>query len=728
MVNALVQRIALVIVLGAFNLLAAAQTPSPADAPNALPAAKDASNVDELERARREQERLTTLPVETPLLDERRSSLARLIALLGAQERRKSAALAVPAAPGPGSTTLTGPGPHTVAAVDALRDQRDALVSQRSGLASSLRVLDGELESLVLARRKTDETLRLRQEQLARSAEKDRDRLQAETELARTQARVAALEVARADAERSEGQGRLESLDRGLDALEREIERVRSMQVIDEPGLSSVAEASRKARQDLTKELDQATKRVSAAAARRDENDPVAGRVLAAQRATIAALTELDRIEQGKEEAWRLRRQALIANADAARQESARKALATAIEQIDARLRVATEQLDATRASARAQRLQIEALPTGDVRRPAEQRVLEALQLEIDTRERVEEQLARLKVLLTRSRNDIAVTEPRTLPEWSAYLAASLAHGARYVWDYELFNATDSSVVDGRTVTLDYGVTVGKSVGVLVLFGLGFWFVRFLARRFVAQLVRRTKVSEQFGRVIYRWIMWTLGLAVLVGVLKLTRIPLTAFAFLGGALAIGVGFATQNIIKNLISGVIILFERKLRVGDIVTIGSLSGTVAAVDLRATTVRGFDGIDFIVPNSNLLENQVSNWTYLNSTMRRSVNVAVAYDTDLQQAARILLECATSVAGVMSEPAPEVLLTNFGSDGVECRLQFWIRLQTGLSGPVIESNLRFAISDRFRAANISIPYPQRDVHLHVPESGVGGVNSTF
>jgi len=174
--------------------------------------------------------------------------------------------------------------------------------------------------------------------------------------------------------------------------------------------------------------------------------------------------------------------------------------------------------------------------------------------------------------------------------------------------------------------------------------------------------------------------------------------------------------------------VIILFERKLRVGDIVTIGSLSGMVSAVDLRATTVRGFDGIDFIVPNSNLLENQVSNWTYLNSTMRRSVNVALAYDTDLKQATRILLECVTSVAGILSDPAPEVLLTNFGSDGVECRLQFWIRLKTELSGPVIESNLRFAISDRFRAANISIPFPQREVRLHVSGSGVGGVNPTL
>ncbi len=618
-----------------------------------------------------------------------------------------------------------GPGPYAVAAVDILRDRRDAVATQRSVLASSLRVLDGELESLVLARRKADETLRLRQEQLARAAEQDRDRLQAETDLARTQARVAALEIARADMERAEGQVRLASFDSSFAALERESERVRSVQVLDEPELSNVAEASRRARQGLTKELDQARKRLATASTRRDESDPVTIRVLAAQRATIAALTELDQIEQGKEEAWRLRRQTLIANADPTRRESARSALATAIEQIEARLRVATEQLDSTRASARAQRLQIEALPTGDVRRPAEQRVLEALLAEIDTRERVEEQLSRLKLLLTRSRNDIEVVEPKTLQEWSAFLAANLARGARAVWEYELFSATDNSVVDGRTVTLDYGVTVGKSVGVLVLFGLGFWFARFLARRVVAQLIRRASVSEQFGSVIYRWIMWTLGLVVLIGVLKLTRIPLTAFAFLGGALAIGVGFGTQNIIKNLISGVIILFERKLRVGDIVTIGTLSGTVAAVDLRATTVHGFDGIDFIVPNSNLLENQVSNWTYLNSTMRRSVNVDVAYDTDLRQAVRILAECAVSVAGVMSEPAPEVLLTSFGSDGIECRLQFWIRLQTELSGPVIESNLRFAIADRFRAVGISIPYPQRDVHVHGLGPGIGGMH---
>ena len=245
---------------------------------------------------------------------------------------------------------------------------------------------------------------------------------------------------------------------------------------------------------------------------------------------------------------------------------------------------------------------------------------------------------------------------------------------------------------------------------------LGYWVARLLTLRVVAQVVRRAGVSAQYGRVPYRWVMWMLGLAVLIVVLKLARIPLTAFAFLGGALAIGVGFGTQNIIKNLISGLIILFERKVRIGDIVTIGSVSGTVTAVDLRATTVREFNGIEVIVPNSHLLENQVSNWTYPNPTMRRAVAVAVAYGTDLQQAKRILLECAGTIPGVLASPAPDILLADFESDGIELRLQFWISLQQPVPGPMIESNLRFALESRFRQAGISIPFPQRDVRLRV------------
>jgi potassium-dependent mechanosensitive channel len=437
--------------------------------------------------------------------------------------------------------------------------------------------------------------------------------------------------------------------------------------------------------------------------------------VAAALRASVAALVELDAIEQGVREAWALRRVALDAGADAERLAAARELLATAVEQIDSRLRASQQQIESARARSRAQHATIDALAGDDPRRAAEQRVLDALSREIDARERVQQQLTRLRLMLSRSLGEVqAAAEPRSLAQWSQHVAGGAGALARSAWEYELFSATETTVVDGRAVTIDYGVTVGKSVGVLVLFALGVWLARLLVRLFVAQLVRRSGVSAQFASVLYRWLMWLLALVVLVAVLKVARVPLTAFAFLGGALAIGIGFGTQNIIKNLISGMIILFERKLRVGDIVTIGELSGTVAAVDLRATTVRGFDGIDFIVPNSTLLENQVSNWTYLNSTMRREVSVAVAYGSDLPQAIRVLLDCAASVPGVLPEPPAEVLVARFADDGIELRLQCWVRLQAARTGPQVESDLRLAIDAGLRAAGISVPFPQRDVRV--------------
>jgi hypothetical protein len=110
--------------------------------------------------------------------------------------------------------------------------------------------------------------------------------------------------------------------------------------------------------------------------------------------------------------------------------------------------------------------------------------------------------------------------------------------------------------------------------------------------------------------------------SLVVFILNLARIPLTVFAFPGGALAIGIGFGTQTIIKNVISGIIILFERKIRVGDIIALGGMTGHVIAVDLRASTVRGFDGVEALVPNSSFLENQVVNWTYSNPRIRREI----------------------------------------------------------------------------------------------------------
>jgi potassium efflux system protein len=257
-------------------------------------------------------------------------------------------------------------------------------------------------------------------------------------------------------------------------------------------------------------------------------------------------------------------------------------------------------------------------------------------------------------------------------------------------------------------------VTVGKSVGILIMLAAGYWLARWTSRILINQLARRLGLSTALARVLHRWLKTILQLVVLMIVLKLARIPITAFAFLGGALAIGVGFGAQNVIKNLISGIIILLERKIRVGDIVSVGGVSGTVLTVDLRATTVRGFDGIDAIVPNSNLLENQVSNWSGGSPDMRRVILVGVAYGADVRRAASLIRDCASAHPEVLAEPAPEVLFEDFASDALTLRLLYWFRLGGPRSGSGVDSDLRFAINDALAAAGIAIAFPQRDVHL--------------
>lgn len=207
----------------------------------------------------------------------------------------------------------------------------------------------------------------------------------------------------------------------------------------------------------------------------------------------------------------------------------------------------------------------------------------------------------------------------------------------------------------------------------------------------------------------------------MVVALKLARVPLTAFAFVGGALAIGVGFGTQNVIKNLISGVIILFERKIRVGDVVTIGGTSGTVVAVDLPATTVRGFDGIESILPNSHLLENQVADWSHGAGRIRGTVLVPVAHGADAAAAAACVLECARTHEAVLGEPPPQVLFDDVAPTGPVFRLWYWFLLDGPRAGPVIASDLRFAIDRALRGRGVA---PARALHdVRVDDLGAPG-----
>jgi small-conductance mechanosensitive channel len=287
------------------------------------------------------------------------------------------------------------------------------------------------------------------------------------------------------------------------------------------------------------------------------------------------------------------------------------------------------------------------------------------------------------------------------------------------VWQQELFVAEDVSEVDGRRVSVQYGVTVGKSIGIVAVFALGYWLLSRLSRFVQHQMVRRLKVSHQLASVTRRWSMIVLCIALGVLVLNLARVPLSVFAFFGGALAIGVGFGAQTVIKNFISGLIVLLERKVRVGDVVELGGIKGRVTAVDLRATTVQGDNGEEALIPNANFVENQVVNWTYSNQQVRRELQVGVAYGCDLGLTEALFLAAAAAHAHVLSDPAPEVFFEAFGDSALTVVLVYWVELDSSVSPRRIASDLRHDIYQRLATAGIAIPFPQREVHVKFAES---------
>jgi small-conductance mechanosensitive channel len=225
-----------------------------------------------------------------------------------------------------------------------------------------------------------------------------------------------------------------------------------------------------------------------------------------------------------------------------------------------------------------------------------------------------------------------------------------------------------------------------------------------------------------------RWTVALLAFALVLLTLNLARIPLSVFAFLGGALAIGVGFGTQTIIKNFISGMILLVERRVQVGDTIEIDGVSGVVTAVDLRSSTVRSGDGKDTLVPNSVLLEQKVTNWTLYDSKVRRSVKVGVAYGTPMRDAAEAIEDCAKRHGNVLPNPPPQVLFEDFGDSAQVLTLYFWVELSDKVNAPQVASDLRFIIDKRLAEAGIVVAFPQRELRFDaarpIKVEVVGGV----
>ncbi len=284
----------------------------------------------------------------------------------------------------------------------------------------------------------------------------------------------------------------------------------------------------------------------------------------------------------------------------------------------------------------------------------------------------------------------------------------------RRVLNHELFAAEDVIEVDGQKITGRRSITVEKvAIAVLILL-FGYLLCRILARYAQRGLVNRFHVDPALANLIRRWVLVILVFGLAIVALTIVRIPLTAFAFLGGALAIGVGFGTQNLLKNFISGVILLLERPLKVGDVLDVGTTRGRVSSIGIRSSVIISSDGIETHVPNSTLLENNVTNWTYTSTRVRFNIRVTVAYGSAPREVTRLLTDAAESHGVVLKTPAPQVLLEDFHERGLLFQLNFWLEVTPQSDSSQVMSDLRHMIEQRFREAGVLMPFPRRDLHL--------------
>ena len=199
-------------------------------------------------------------------------------------------------------------------------------------------------------------------------------------------------------------------------------------------------------------------------------------------------------------------------------------------------------------------------------------------------------------------------------------------------------------------------------------------------------------------------------------------LDMTKITIIFGALSVGIGFGLQTIVNNFVSGIIMLFERPVKVGDYIELNGQWAEIKKIGLRSTVVETFDRSEIVVPNSNLISNEVTNWTLTNRSIRLTIPVGVAYGSDVSLVLKTLLECALSNPMLMRNPEPQVLFMSFGESTLDFVLRVWIWNVDDIM--LIRSELHQEIDRRFRELGIEIAFPQRDLHVRSIDESTGSI----
>jgi small-conductance mechanosensitive channel len=243
----------------------------------------------------------------------------------------------------------------------------------------------------------------------------------------------------------------------------------------------------------------------------------------------------------------------------------------------------------------------------------------------------------------------------------------------------------------------------------ILLFYGSYIIKRYLTKRFVKSNIVEQGITEPVINFA-RYIMILIGIIV---ILQTAGINLSTLSFLVGALGIGIGFGLQNITSNFISGLIILFEKPIKLGDRVELENITGNIIKISSRSTTIQTNDNIHVIVPNSAFIDSKVINWSHNDSQVRFNFPVGVSYNEDPEKIKQLLLEVAEENPGVLKTPKPDVLFQEFNDSSLDFILRIWTVEYTN-TPLVLKSQLYYSIFEKFKVHHVEIPFPQRDIHI--------------
>ncbi|RXV70345.1 mechanosensitive ion channel protein [Roseovarius sp. A46] len=279
-----------------------------------------------------------------------------------------------------------------------------------------------------------------------------------------------------------------------------------------------------------------------------------------------------------------------------------------------------------------------------------------------------------------------------------------------------ILNLTDEAqtLLDGLAFELgETRLSVWLLVQAVIVIGVLFALARFISTASAAQVRKNQDISPSMQVLVVKFLQVLLyGAAFFIG-LRTVGVDLTGLAVLSGAIGVGLGFGLQKVVSNLVSGVIILLDKSIKPGDVISLGETFGWINSLGARYVSITTRDGREYLIPNEDLITGQVVNWSHSNDFVRLDIYFGTAYGDDPHKVRKVAREAASGVTRVLASPEPVCHITGFGDSSVDYILRFWIRDPTqGLTN--IRGNVYLALWDAFQEHGISIPFPQREVRM--------------